>query len=161
MFTLLATTLFLAVRQVSSGYPPELFSPLICTKIYDNAQTLDPSRPLYPQYTDRIEGEWQYLYPDTWTSGFFPATLYAMNTRDNLCGTEAGSRRKIDWVNLARQWSTGEIPLETQNGVGHDVGFLSFPFVDELVMCVAKVLASSVDEISTLLSLEIPRTTLR
>jgi hypothetical protein len=26
------------------------------------------------------------------------------------------------------------VPLETKNSVGHDVGFLSFPFSDELAM---------------------------
>jgi hypothetical protein len=134
MFTLLTATLFFMVHQVSSRSPPELFSPIIRSKLYDTAQTFDPSEPLYPQYTDRVQGEWKYLQPDTWTSGFFPATLYAMNTRDNICSTSASGRQKIDWVNLGRQWSTGEIPLETHTGVGHDVGFLSFPFVDELAM---------------------------
>lgn len=37
-------------------------------------------------------------------------------------------------MGYGRQWSTGEIPLEISTGVGHDVGFLSFPFADELVI---------------------------
>jgi hypothetical protein len=32
--------------------------------------------------------------------------------------------------------NSGLIPLETHNGQGHDVGFLSFPFVEELAMYV-------------------------
>lgn len=134
MFSLLITTLFLAISQVCSKTPPELFSPLIRTKLHATAATFDPSRPVYPQYTDRVEGQWKYLRPDTWTSGFLPATLYAMNTREKLCGPATGGGPKVDWVNLGREWSTGEIPLETQTSVGHDVGFLSFPFVDELEM---------------------------
>jgi len=50
--------------------------------------------------------------------------LYALNTRAELCETGDDA----SWVNLGRQWSTGEILLETNNHVGHDVGFLSMPF---------------------------------
>ena len=31
-------------------------------------------------------------------------------------------------------WSAAEVPSETKTGVGHDVGFLSFPFADELAL---------------------------
>jgi hypothetical protein len=39
-----------------------------------------------------------------------------------------------DWVGLGRTWSDGLISLESSNSVGHDVGFLSFPFVEELAV---------------------------
>ncbi|KAL0947490.1 hypothetical protein HGRIS_013593 [Hohenbuehelia grisea] len=108
--------------------PPELFSPLVASKVLATAKSV---RNTFPQYTDTSAGNWQFFNADTWTSGFFPATLYELNRRKTLCGTRNGVG-SADWVNLGRAWSTGEIPLETHTGVGHDVGFLSFPFVNEL-----------------------------
>lgn len=109
--------------------PSELYSPLVSQKVLAVAQS-EPNPAKYPQYTDRTAGAWLYFSPNTWTSGFFPTTLYALNTRAQLCGTSDGQ----SWVKLGRQWSTGEIPLEQSNGVGHDVGFLSMPFIEELAM---------------------------
>ncbi|KAI0933567.1 hypothetical protein AcV5_005683 [Taiwanofungus camphoratus] len=111
------------------GPPIELYSPLVAEKISEIA--LSPPNPMkYPQYTDRVAGDWQYFVPDLWTSGFFPATLYVMHSRAQLC--EWGTGNASQWLTLGRQWSAPETPLETNNTVGHDVGFLSYPFVDEL-----------------------------
>ncbi|KAH8100222.1 d-4,5 unsaturated-glucuronyl hydrolase-like protein [Cristinia sonorae] len=110
--------------------PQEAFSPLIPQKILATANTLrSPAQ--YPQFTDRVSGTWQWFSPDTWTTGFFPTTLYALHTRSQLC---PGSVGDTDWLALARRWSAAEIPLETKTGVGHDVGFLSFPFSEELLV---------------------------
>jgi len=106
--------------------PPELYSSLIPSKILVVAKN-ESNPPKYPQWTDRVSGIWQYFQPDTWTTGFFPTMLYALNTRAELCETGDDA----SWVNLGRQWSTGEILLETNNHVGHDVGFLSMPFQEE------------------------------
>lgn len=113
--------------------PAELFSPLVAQKVLATANTVqNPVK--YPQYTDRVQGVWQYFVPDTWTSGFFPATLYELNRRTTLCPSEVSSQalNGTDWVLLGQTWSDGEVPSETNTGVGHDVGFLSFPFVNEL-----------------------------
>lgn len=111
--------------------PAELFSPLVAQKILATAQTLQsPSK--YPQYTDRVEGAWEYFVPDTWTSGFFPSTLYALNDRASLC--PSSELNGTDWLLLGQTWSAAEVPSETHTGVGHDVGFLSFPFDLELEM---------------------------
>ncbi|EKM55948.1 glycoside hydrolase family 88 protein [Phanerochaete carnosa HHB-10118-sp] len=113
--------------------PVELFSPLVAQKILATANTVqNPTK--YPQYTDRVQGVWQYFVPDTWTSGFFPATLYELNRRTTLCAADVSAQglNGTDWVLLGQTWSAGEVPSETNTGVGHDVGFLSFPFVDEL-----------------------------
>lgn len=125
---LLAVT---AVELASAVPPPELFSPLVAQKILATAQT-QHNPPQYPQYTDRTQGVWQYFAPDTWTSGFFPATLYALNTRASLC--PSAGLNGIDWLALGQQWSDAEVPSETKTTVGHDVGFLSFPFVEELLV---------------------------
>ncbi|EGN96249.1 glycoside hydrolase family 88 protein [Serpula lacrymans var. lacrymans S7.3] len=126
---LVAPCLFLGVSYAQFTYPAQLYSPLIQQKILKVAQS-EPNPAQYPQYTDRVEGIWQYFAPDTWTTGFFPATLYELNTRAQLCGL----RNQPDWVTMARQWSAAEVPLEQNSTVGHDVGFLSFPFVHELAI---------------------------
>jgi len=106
---------------------------LVAEKVLRTA--LSPPEPVqYPQYTDRTIGDWLYFVPDLWTTGFFPATLHAMHTRAQLCGW--GAKNATEWSTLGRQWSTAEVPLETKNTVGHDVGFLSYPFVDELAVFV-------------------------
>jgi hypothetical protein len=129
---ILSSLLPLAIAAATP--PAQLYSPLISSKILTVAQTQqDP--PAYPQYTDTTLGSWQYFTPDTWTSGFFPLTLYALNTRAQLCKTGDGDR----WVQLGRQWSAAEVPLETQTSVDHDVGFLSMPFVEELYMYVVVI----------------------
>jgi hypothetical protein len=124
-YTVIFTSL-LAVPIAARTPPTELYSPLISSKILAVAKN-EPNPPKYPQYTDRTAGIWQNFVPNTWTSGFFPATLYALNTRSELCKTGDGA----SWVDLGRQWSTGEIPLEMNNTQGHDVGFLSMPFQQE------------------------------
>ncbi|KAI8999050.1 d-4,5 unsaturated-glucuronyl hydrolase-like protein [Trametes punicea] len=135
MFAFGFLALVLSANTVSSAAtgaispPAELFSPLVTQKVLKTAQSF-PNPPQYPQYTDRVEGDWIWFTPDLWTSGFFPSTLYAMYERTQLCGSKAGSASQ--WLELGRSWSTGEIPLETHTSVGHDVGFLSYPFVDEL-----------------------------
>ncbi|KLO10657.1 Six-hairpin glycosidase [Schizopora paradoxa] len=120
----------LAAAQSSSlSLPSELYSSSIGSKILAIANK-EPAPPTYPQYTDRSQGTWQYFNPNTtWTTGFFPATLYAMHTRQTLCPSENDN---TDWVTLGRSWSTGIIPFETHNGLEHDVGFVSFPFQEEL-----------------------------
>ncbi|KAJ7168322.1 glycoside hydrolase family 88 protein [Mycena crocata] len=116
----------------AQSVPAQLFSSLIPEKVLATAKSLPPAIQ-YPQYTDTSAGRWLFFSPDTWTSGFFPATLYALNTRKTLCGaTTANGLASGDWLNLGRAASNGLIPLETRNNQGHDVGFLSFPFVEEL-----------------------------
>ena len=114
--------------------PKELFSPLVKEKVLKTALQF-PNPPKYPHLTDRVEGKWQWNPVDWWTTGFFPATLYAMHERTKLCRTsDVGDAAQ--WLELGQTWATGSIPLEVRNSVGHDVGFLSYPFLDELKMCV-------------------------
>lgn len=136
MLSLSIYSLFFHLAALTAGVetPTELFSPLIPEKVFKTFEAL-PNPAQYPQYTDSSVGKWQYFVPDTWTSGFFPVTAYALNTRKNLCGaTPANGLGTADWLTLGRSASNGLIPLETKNSQGHDVGFLSYPFVEELVM---------------------------
>ncbi|KAJ7684560.1 glycoside hydrolase family 88 protein [Mycena polygramma] len=124
----------LAPLVASWTVPAQLFSNLIPQKVLATAKSL-PAPIQYPQYTDTSAGHWLDFAPDTWTSGFFPTTLYALNTRKTLCGaTAANGLSAANWLDLGRAASNGLIPLETHNNQGHDVGFLSFPFVEELAI---------------------------
>ncbi|KAF7359238.1 Glycoside hydrolase family 88 protein [Mycena sanguinolenta] len=124
----------LAPLVASQTVPAQLYSNLIPQKVLATNKAL-PVPVEYPQYTDTQVGKWLYFIPDTWTSGFFPTTLYALNTRKNLCGaTSANGLNAADWLTLGRSASNGLIPLELHNTQGHDVGFLSFPFVEELTI---------------------------
>jgi len=130
---ILRSFLFFVITTTASPPATELFSPLIPQKILSTARGLSPVK--YPQYTDTSSGNWLLFDPDTWTSGFFPGTLYALNTRKQLCGaTTTNGLGSADWLGLGRAWNVALIPLEASNSVGHDVGFLSFPFVEELAM---------------------------
>jgi hypothetical protein len=55
--------------------------------------------------------------------------LYAMQTREDLCPSVASGH---DFLALGRSWTGGLVPLQSKNTVGHDVGFLSMPFLAEL-----------------------------
>lgn len=119
----------------STTTPSPLYSSMVAQKVLRTA--LAPPNPMqYPQYTDRVAGDWVYFVPDLWTSGFFPATLYAMHTRAQICHWDPANASQ--WLSLGQQWSTAEVPLETENTVGHDVGFLSYPFVEELAVLVMR-----------------------
>lgn len=132
MLPLALLSSFLLARAADAATPPaELYSPLIAQKVLKTAQSLS-NPPTYPEYTDRTVGNWIDFVADTWTTGFFPVTLYALNTRATLCNTSDGP----SWVELGQQWSTGEVPLEAHSTLGHDVGFVSMPFMEELKMYV-------------------------
>lgn len=141
MLSVLTTVLLLGSlpAQIASGQgiPQELFSPLSPQKVLATYRA-SPSQQ-WPQFTDGA-GKWEFYPPRTWTSGFFPTTLYALNTRRQLCGaTDANQLGIADWLALGRANSRG-LPLDAGGGVGHDVGFMSFPFVEELAMYVLLLL---------------------
>ncbi|KAH9170800.1 d-4,5 unsaturated-glucuronyl hydrolase-like protein [Lactarius sanguifluus] len=115
-------------------FPPQLFSPLIAQKLLASAQRTPGIPTSYPQYTTRDTGVWLYFGVDTWTSGFLPATFYALAERATICPLTLNGTTTTQWLYIGRSSATGEIPLEVHTSVGHDVGFLSFPFVDELTI---------------------------
>ncbi|KAI5119103.1 hypothetical protein M0805_004873 [Coniferiporia weirii] len=112
--------------------PPELFSPLIYEKFLATASN-EPNPAQYPEYTDTVKGVWDYFSPNTWTTGFFPAGLYELHRRQSLC-LGASFNRSVDWLSLGRRWAEAIVPLELNNTLEHDVGFVSFPFQEELIL---------------------------
>ncbi|KAG8721611.1 hypothetical protein FRC08_011801 [Ceratobasidium sp. 394] len=116
--------------------PQQLTSPLIATKLEKTASKLG-SPPTYPQWTYLVgNGSWQYFPAATWTSGFFPASLYLMNTRKSELCKGDGSTGQVDWLAGAEKWMQGLDPVANPNaglfGVRHDVGFLSFGWFEAL-----------------------------
>lgn len=136
----LLSLLLAALSQTSAiSYPllpPLLFSPLITQKLLSDAQLMPGVPTSYPQYTTPDTGVWRYFGADNWTSGFLPATFYALAERASICPCALNGTTTTQWLEIGRSSATGEIPLEIHTSVGHDVGFLSFPFVDELAMYV-------------------------
>jgi len=129
---LLALVLLLGALPVSwTAEPPkELYSRIVSSKVLATAGDRRDGQS-YPHNTDQVNGTWNYVGTDWWTSGFFPATLYSMNRRSKLCPSTVD---QVDWVNLGQVWSADLTRLLIRNSVGHDVGFISFPFGDELKM---------------------------
>ncbi|KAK0210228.1 glycoside hydrolase family 88 protein [Desarmillaria ectypa] len=129
-FFILTFAFLVAHLTLAQTVATELYSSLIPSKVLATVNKLNNK---FPQYTDSTAGVWQLFSADTWTSGFFPATLYALEKRKSLCGaTSVNGLNAADWADLGRKTSTGLAALTTSNSVGHDVGFLSFPYVDEL-----------------------------
>jgi len=133
--------LFVGVTFLTSGVagvpaPPELISPLIAQKVLATFKNL-PSPILYPHVTDSTEGKWIGHIPNWWTSGFFPATGYLLNTRLQICNSTLGNGLALgNWLALARQSTSGLVNLDADHGIGHDLGFVAFPFMEELAMYV-------------------------
>ncbi|KIM30246.1 glycoside hydrolase family 88 protein, partial [Serendipita vermifera MAFF 305830] len=100
-------------------------SPLIYSK-YDESST-NYRINSYPHLTS-ASGSWSWVGNDWWTSGFFPGTLYLLHERSQKCP----GRTSVNWLARARKWSEGLVPLESSNTVGHDTGFLAYPFLSEL-----------------------------
>lgn len=127
LLSLLSTTslLYLASAQGT-------FDPLIPTKLRQTALA-SPGPNRSPQYTT-ANGTWVYFGIDGWTTGFFPATLYAQAERLRICRDRAvqGPWSQQEWLGLGRKWATAMLSLTQGNGQGHDQGFLAFPFVEEL-----------------------------
>jgi hypothetical protein len=109
--------------------PAELWSSLVTQKVARTAANVSTTS--YVQLTDRVNGKWIKYGVDYWTSGFLPVHLYAMHRREELCPS---LKSGTNWLELGREWSLGLLSLIPHNTVGHDVGFLSFPFFEELKM---------------------------
>ncbi|KZV68058.1 glycoside hydrolase family 88 protein [Peniophora sp. CONT] len=132
----LRTLAVLAAGYPILALPSELFDSSIATKLRATYQAQPPVPTLWPQYTFP-NGTWRYFAGDTWTTGFFPATMYAMAERAELC-PELGLNAS-EWIAYGRGSSSGEIPGSTlstkaQSQLEHDVGFVSFPFQQELLV---------------------------
>ncbi|KAG6867402.1 hypothetical protein C0993_003236, partial [Termitomyces sp. T159_Od127] len=117
----------------SVALPSELFSPLVPQKVRTTFNRFNANPYRYPQYTD-TSGTWQYFTPNEWSSGFFPATLYALNERSMLClPTPANGLGMVDWLDLGRSATRNVSPPEPKDTPDHDRAFL-ISFLEELAI---------------------------
>jgi len=119
----------------NSSFPVVFSAYLVESACYRDLSS-DPTVYPHTRIQCRYMAVRRYRLVDVWV---LPATLYSMNTRKQLCPSEVDD---VDWVELGREWSTQLRTLEFHNTVGHDVGFISYPFVNELeieftVICVS------------------------
>lgn len=127
--------------------PIELYSPLISQKLLETSQKFSASNTVYPQWTtiSPSDGKWQFFRTDTWTSGFFPASMILMYERGQMCpdGSLVSQQDATTNLDQGRTWSVPLTGLETTNNVKHDVGFISFPFWEELKINPANATAAN------------------
>ncbi|KAF9533880.1 glycoside hydrolase family 88 protein [Crepidotus variabilis] len=130
---IIALKISILVSHVLAAAPAQLFSPLVAQKVHNTFKLL-PNPLQFPHTTDSTKGAWGLVDPNWWTSGFFPGTGYLMNTRKALCGDPTNELGTTDWLALSRSASNALLSLTDKNGIGHDVGFISFPFIEELTI---------------------------
>lgn len=111
--------------------PKDLYAKTISTKL---TRTTKNYAGTYPQVTNHGNpATWVLISPASWTSGFFPATMYELHRRQTLCPSHSDG---VNWLTRGRKWSDAVLAMSNGNNQGHDQGFLSFPFVEELKMSV-------------------------
>jgi hypothetical protein len=134
MFSTLLLLPFFLGSTLAQTVPANLYSSQVASKILTVANSRLPNPNQFPQYTN-TGGTWQWFAPNTWTSGFFPDTLYQLNTRASL-GPSDSSLSGKNWLTLGRKWSDALVPLVPTNTLHHDVGFVAYPFVSEYALFV-------------------------
>ncbi|QRV94836.1 glycoside hydrolase family 88 protein [Ceratobasidium sp. AG-Ba] len=111
-------------------YSTTILSPDIAQKYARVGSSYRPGE--YPHTTtSNGTGAWAWQPADWWSSGFFPGSFYLLNERSKLCPKNK-NLNSVDWLTLGRHWSDSLVPLQSGNGQGHDQGFLSIPFLEEL-----------------------------
>lgn len=115
--------------------PKDLYAKTISTKL---SRTTKNYAGTYPQVTNHGNpATWVLISPASWTSSFFPATMYELHRRQTLCPSHSDG---VNWLTRGRKWSDAVLAMSNGNHQGHDQGFLSFPFVEELKMFVLPIL---------------------
>ncbi|KAH7104069.1 Six-hairpin glycosidase [Auriculariales sp. MPI-PUGE-AT-0066] len=123
----------LSARALAWTAPATLFDPLIAAKLLHEAETVN-APPLLPSITS-TDGKWMWTSPNNWTAGFLPATLYQLAKRECLCPSSTLVGDSVpNWLEYGRTWTGPVATLHWNNTVGHDVGYVSFPFVDEVAL---------------------------
>lgn len=135
MARLLALASILPSLVQCATFPEELFSPLIPSKILAASSKVPSDLSSMPYEADTATGKYGLHGIDWWTSGYFPATPYAVYTRSQLCEpTEQNGLGSADWLELGRALTKGVASLSGGNGQGHDQGFLTFPLQADIQM---------------------------
>jgi len=146
-WALLATSL-LAVQ--AADVPAVAFSHLVPEKVLATARQLKAHPASYPHISNKATpSQWAWEKADWWTSGFFPATLYALNTRASLCPSSA-SIDIANWLYEGQSASSALIPLTNGNGQVRCSMYRSGPVTQMFLWDVrVTIKASSVSPLST------------
>jgi len=135
LLALIVASTFTTPLIAAQSIPVELYSSIITQKLLATAQSQEIAAS-YPQYTypnPGGNGSWDLFPADTWTSAFFSGELYLLNQRfTTLCPGSAANASGANLIAEAQDWSEGLATLTASNSLGHDVGFISQPFRDDL-----------------------------
>jgi hypothetical protein len=112
---------FLLVSYLAAAFtsaadvPTVAFSSVIPEKVLATAKQLSSHAGSYPHITNyNNPTQWVWAGADWWTSGFFPATLYALNERASLCKSSEGLDI-ANWLVEGQSASNALIPLTNGN----------------------------------------------
>lgn len=113
--SLLITCLAATLTNAADIPTSVAFSSAIPEKVLATAKQLSSHAGSYPHITNFNDStQWVWVVADWWTSGFFPATLYALNDRASLCNSSEGLDI-ADWVAEGQSASDALLPLTNGN----------------------------------------------
>lgn len=112
---------------VPRGVKDALFGREVGKKIVNLARKVEGTREEFPHYTHVGGTRYKYFPSSTWTSGFFPGSLWALYERAmrHKCGIADVASQQELW-NLAKAWQEG-MEKEQFNSNTHDIGFMIMP----------------------------------
>lgn len=112
---------------IPSAVKDTLFGHGFGKKIVELAKNAENVPEEFPHYTHMGQTQYKYFPSSTWTSGFFPGSLWALYERimcHNIGIADGVSKEEL--LDLAKNWQEG-IKKEQFNTNTHDIGFLIMP----------------------------------
>lgn len=111
---------------IPSGVKDALYGHGFGRKIVELAQKSEGVPEEFPHYTHMGEIRYKYFPSSTWTSGFFPGSLWALYERVVRYNCDIDGISQQELLDLAKNWQEG-IKKEQFNTNTHDIGFLIMP----------------------------------
>lgn len=69
-----------------------------------------------------------------------PASAYLLLARQEMCNSTHSSQNSGGhWLSLGRSLAGPLANLDASHGIGHDLGFISYPFIQELMVWVSQL----------------------
>jgi hypothetical protein len=113
--------------SIPSSVKDALFSNGFGEKVVGLARKVEGVPEEFPHYTHMGETRYKYFPSSTWTSGFFPGSLWALYERvmRHNCNVADGVSQQ-ELLDLAKVWQEG-MTKEQFNTNTHDIGFMIMP----------------------------------